>query len=425
MEIDSSSPSLASLDGEKEQKRLAEYLSSFDPDAKIARAKQDEIENTIINLGRVYATEGQAKRIQELLVQVKPLFVLLPNAKTAKIVHALINLVSKIPKEEELVIELCLESIEWAKASDLSFLRQKLESKLASCYLETGQYSKALTVLSRLLIEIKRFDDKLLLVEVHLIESKVHHKLRNIAKAKASLTASRTSANAIYCPPALQAQIDMQAGILHAEEKDFKTAYSYFYECFEGFNSIGIDNNAYKKESMVALKYMLLCKIMLNSVSEVNQIITAKAALGYTGIEVQAMRAMANAHHTRSLEQFYRAKEEFSQELTQDPIMARHLLQLEDTLFEQNLCRIIEPFSCIEISHVAELINLGVDKVEKKLSQMILDKKLKGILDQGVGTLIVHDDLLPDQTYPVALDTVQSLNKVVDSLFQKALSCGV
>ena len=51
--------------------------------------------------------------------------------------------------------------------------------------------------------------------------------------------------------------------------------------------------------------------------------------------------------------------------------MARHLLQLEDTLFEQNLRRIIDPFSCIEISHVAELIALPVEKVEKKYDSLI------------------------------------------------------
>lgn len=49
------------------------------------------------------------------------------------------------------------------------------------------------------------------------------------------------------------------AGIVHAaSEKDWKTAYSYFFEAFEGYDSID------HPKAITGLKYMLLCKIMLS-----------------------------------------------------------------------------------------------------------------------------------------------------------------
>ena len=63
----------------------------------------------------------------------------------------------------------------------------------------------------------------------------------------------------------MQAALDMQSGILHAEEKDFKTAFSYFFETLEGYST------QEDPRAVLALKYMILCKIMLNAVRDIGR----------------------------------------------------------------------------------------------------------------------------------------------------------
>lgn len=371
-------------------------------------------EQTISKLSDLLTQEKKAEELRSLLTQLRPFFSLIPKAKTAKIVRGIIDAVAKIPGTSDLQISLCKEMVEWTRAEKRTFLRQRVEARLAALLMENKEYSEALNLLTGLIKEVRRLDDKLLLVDIDLLESKLHFSLRNLPKAKAALTAARTAANAIYVPPAQQGTIDLQSGILHAEEKDYKTAYSYFFEAFEAFNALE------EPRAVFSLKYMLLCKIMVHQADDVAGIISSKAGLNYVGPDLDAMKAVADAHSKRSLKFFEIALRDYKPQLEEDPIVHRHLSSLYDTLMEQNLCRLIEPYSRVEIAHIAELIELPIDHVEKKLSQMILDKKFAGTLDQGAGCLIIFDDPKTDAIFPATLETISNIGKVVDSLYVRS-----
>ncbi|KAI8390922.1 PCI domain-containing protein [Radiomyces spectabilis] len=373
-----------------------------------------EQELAIIHLGELYRDLQLPQELAELFRSSRAFMSSIAKAKTAKLIRTLVDMFSEIPNCLPLQIEVCKENIEWCVQEKRIFLKQSLETRLVALYLDNKMYHESLNLISQLLKELKRLDDKMMLVEVQLLESRVCHALRNIPKARAALTSARTSANSIYCPPLLQAALDMQSGILHAEEKDYKTAYSYFFETFEGYSS---QEDA---KAVLALKYMLLCKIMLNLTDDVHAIIGGKVALKYAGPEIEAMKAVATAHQNRNLQEFETALATYTNELNNDPIIRTQLAALYDTLLEQNLVRIIEPFSRVEISHIADMVKLPTQQVEAKLSQMILDKAFHGILDQGAGCLIVFDEPEEDKTYESAIDTLKQVDKVISSLYQKA-----
>ena len=404
-------------------KTLPELKAAFTSDATTAAEKIA----AVMEMGELHATSGDADALVQLMADVRPFFATIPKAKTAKIVRSLMARVEATEGVDVALREkLCLECVEWCIATKRNYLRQRLQTSLCELYFIQRKYQQAIELIGTLLREVKKVDDKTLLVEINLIESRVHHSLRNMPKAKASLTSARTSSSAIYIAPAIAAAIDMQAGTLHADDGDFKTAYSYYFEAFEAFLTVSKTSStaapeAAKAKALATFKYMLLCKIMSGRPQDVHTIIAGKIGLVFAGTEdARALAAVADAYKKRSLQAFEKARAAYPTLLEDDPLMKRHMVKLNETMLEENLIRIIEPYSCVEIAKIATQIDLPITRVEAKLSQMILDKRFSGILDQGRGQLSLFGEDNADTSYTLGLGIIENMDKVMDALFDRA-----
>lgn len=188
---------------------------------------------------------------------------------------------------------------------------------------------------------------------------------------------------------------------------------------------------------------MLLTKIMMKKPEEVQTVLTSKLALKYAGEQVRTVcrasfelkrcvwldrsrrcalwrQRVVRARCTtlRKPKQSFRLVSARSLArslaavvcslravLKNNQIVQTQLTMLYGELLEQHLLRyvrrrpsvltlcfsccsfcvggsIVEPYSRIELARVAELMKLDVATVEKHLAHMILEQKLKGILDQ-------------------------------------------
>ena len=89
------------------------------------------------------------------------------------------------------------------------------------------------------------------------------------------------------------------------------------------------------------------------------------------------------------------------------------------------MIKIIKPYSVVEIDFVAKCIGLSYDDVNNKLRQMILDKKINGILDQGKGSLIIYEVDMTNPYLDKSIKTFKNLEKVVEALDNKVRATNI
>jgi 26S proteasome regulatory subunit N6 len=126
-------------------------------------------ESAVYKLAGIYKDKGLIDELIELQRAILPLFIDLPKSKTAKIVRSLFDMTLGIEQAVQAktkdLVELCKYIIAWCERESRSFLRMRIENKLADLYFRLQRFADALEILKKLLYELKKKEDKILIVE--------------------------------------------------------------------------------------------------------------------------------------------------------------------------------------------------------------------------------------------------------------------
>lgn len=367
-------------------------------------------EKAIIKLANFYSKNMEDQNLLALIPVLRKFLACPKKARTARLIRVMLDVFLDTDLDRNEAIKLCVECVEWARNDKKTFLCQIFEIKLASFLFETNRLTEAVELSERLVADLKKMSYKDELIEILIVLCRVYYVMGNYKKCRALLTSVRTTANTTHLSPKIQAKIDLLTGSIHCKETDYQTAYSYFYEAFELFDNIE------SRTAIRALKYMLFCKIMIGRPDDVPTVLSGKLSLKYRSCELDSMKAVAKVFKEKNLSGMKALLLKYPTELVEDIVVKVHLKELHDTLFENNLNMVIEPYSVVELSHIATLVKMDVAEVINRIARMILDGKLNATLDQGFGTLEVFPFKKDEGLYKKCTECVQSLSHVVEVL---------
>jgi len=379
----------------------------------------DEISDQIKNFSLLIVNKATKETVDENLITLKNYLNLISKSRATKIVKEMVDTFDQSQIDVTIKLKICQNCIEYCANESRNFLRQSLEVKLIDLLYLSGEYSKATSLIHPLAHDLKKIENNEQLLRLRLTESKIYCSLANLQKSRTALTNARTLSNTIFISQILQADLDMQTGLLNAlEHKDYKTAHSYLSDSFEIYDIHG------SLKAHRCLKHLVTFHIMKEKGANFAKVFNERLQMKYGSAnnDFTALEEVSHAANKGSLGLFYAALQKYQKELVEDSSINTYLAILCDEITEKNIINIVKPYSKVQVTHIANKIGLPMPQVEHILSTMILDKQIQGVIDQKDGVLILKAEKKENETYSTSLELISEMQKLVDGLDELAFA---
>uniref|UniRef100_A0A0N5B6M4 PCI domain-containing protein n=1 Tax=Strongyloides papillosus TaxID=174720 RepID=A0A0N5B6M4_STREA len=341
----------------------------------------NELELQLLNLCMNVVTPNDFSKLGEILHELKPVLRILSSRRVEKFLTKIADVISSSKGDFLKRANVLQTLITVVFDINRHYLGYSLLLKYLKHCNKYKMYRNVIRSAKRIIHTLKVMSVTDILIEVYLEESVAYYCLKNFMKAKAALMNAKTLSNASNLEPVVQSKLDLHSGAIFLIEKEYRTALSYFYEALESY-----DANDKKEEAVQAIQYLCLTKLMMNKPDEVKNFISSKFGIKYYGEELYCMEQMANSIEKKCVKLFDGVVKKYPS-LQQNFVVKSSLERLYDFMFDQDILRVIKPYSSVEIDYIASRIGLASSKIEERLCVMILDEQINGKINHDTRSL--------------------------------------
>jgi len=258
-------------------------------------------------------------------------------------------------------------------------LSAKTNLKLAKLWLDRKEYTR-LTKLLRDLTNAtaaNESDDQsqkgTQLLEIYALEIQMYNETRNFKKLKEIYNAA-TSVRSAIPHPRIMGVIKECGGKMWMGERQWNKASEDFFESFRNYDEAG------SQQRIQVLKYLVLANMLTGS--EVNPFDSQETKPYKNDSQIKAMTDLVDAYQRREVHTAEKILRENRSTIMDDAFIRLYIGELLRSLRTQYLIDLIKPYTRLELSFLAQQLNVAKDEVEELLIGLILDGKVEGRIDQ-------------------------------------------
>ncbi|KAH7406115.1 PCI domain-containing protein [Phaeosphaeria sp. MPI-PUGE-AT-0046c] len=244
-------------------------------------------------------------------------------------------------------------------------------------------------------------------LEVYSLEILMYADQRNNKRLKALYQRALKVKSAVPHPK-IMGIIRECGGKMHMSEENWKGAQSDFFESFKNYDEAG------SLQRIQVLKYLVLSTML--SGSDINPFDSQETKPYQNDPRISTMTNLVNAYQREDIHEYEKILQD-NKDVLQDPFIAENIDEVTRNVRTKAVVKLVAPYTRFTLAFISKQLKISLPEVQEIVGFLIVDKRLRGKIDQQNGTVEIESSTDMDR-----VQAMQDWSAAIGSLWESVLN---